>query len=414
VYHQFSGSHSVSVDGSRVFFEAVSGSDCGEARELYMRVKGVQGMETVKIGPYRFQGANAQGTRLLVEDRNGGLMGYDVATSETQAQSADEIASEQELSLLGLGLITEAGETTAFYHPRYEYLDGEIAGVPAGGPGGEGVEPATLGDRTFQVFRYDSVERVVECVSCASSSDPEPARNAFLDGLQGRPSLNGGLPDYSPVSGDGRFAFFTTPAALVPGDVDGEVSINSLEEYMQAGATTSPSSDVYEWRALGVDGCVRLAGCLSLITDGRGGYLNLLLGTAHDGRDVFVYTRSKLLPQDNDTSGDLYDVRVGGGFPAPPGRPVECEGDACSSPPLPPLDVSPSSMTFSGEGNVVVPSSSVGKATVKAKKAKRVKRGRRGRRVRRRGRRSVAGRAGGVRGGGRGRGVWVLGVRRVG
>ena len=63
------------------------------------------------------------------------------------------------------------------------------------------------------------------------------------------------------------------------------------------GGTTSPSSDVYEWRKDGVDGCGQLQGCLALITDGRGGFYNLLLGIGDEGRDVFIYTHSQLLPQ---------------------------------------------------------------------------------------------------------------------
>ena len=41
----------------------------------------------------------------------------------------------------------------------------------------------------------------------------------------------------------------------------------------------SPSSDTYEWRKNGVDGCARIEGCVSLITGGTGGYRNELLGT---------------------------------------------------------------------------------------------------------------------------------------
>jgi len=81
----------------------------------------------------------------------------------------------------------------------------------------------------------------------------------------------------------------------------------------------------------------------------------LLLGSADEGRDVFIYTRSKLLPQDVDTSGDVYDVRINGGFPPAPPAPLECEGDACSSPPPSPLDPTPSSFTFSGVGNLLAP-----------------------------------------------------------
>ena len=88
-------------------------------------------------------------------------------------------------------------------------------------------------------------------------------------------------------------------------------------EYVDIGQTTSPSSDIYEWRADGVHGCAQLNGCMALITAGHGGYQSLLLGSADEGEDVFIYTHEKLVPQDQDTSGNIYDVRVGWRLPAP-------------------------------------------------------------------------------------------------
>ena len=81
----------------------------------------------------------------------------------------------------------------------------------------------------------------------------------------------------------------------------------------------------------------------------------MLLGTTLSGRDVFFGTRESLVAQDQDSAGDVYDARVGGGFPPPPPSTVECEGDACSTPPSAPVDVTPSSFTFAGAGNIVQP-----------------------------------------------------------
>jgi hypothetical protein len=264
-----------------------------------------------------------------------------------------------------------------------------------------------------QVYRYDSSENVVLCVSCASSFDPEPKQSSFLGGIQGLPSVSGGLPDYTSVSRNGDFAFFTTTAALVPQDVDGEIPAERLNEdhggagleFVNDGGYASPSTDVYEWRGVGVDGCVGFGGCLALITDGRGGFLNLLLGSADEGSDVFVYTRSKLLSQDNDTSGDVYDVRVDGGFAGPAPPPVECEGDACSTPPSAPNDVTPSSLGFTGNGNVpptpkVKPKKQKAKKMVRKrarKKAGKIKGRVKGKGVRKRDSGGVVVRGGGVR-----------------
>ena len=65
----------------------------------------------------------------------------------------------------------------------------------------------------------------MECVSCASSFDPEPRLSAFLNGSDGKPQINGAMPLDVSISGNGDYAFFTTPAALVPEDNDGEIGI---------------------------------------------------------------------------------------------------------------------------------------------------------------------------------------------
>jgi hypothetical protein len=72
------------------------------------------------------------------------------------------------------------------------------------------------------------------------------------------------------------------------------------------------------------------------------------------GDDVFFLTSDRLVPLDTDTGLDVYDARVGGGFPAEPlsGPPV-CEGDACQgAPPAPPVFGTPGSATFEGPGNL--------------------------------------------------------------
>ena len=67
---------------------------------------------------------------------------------------------------------------------------------------------------------------------------------------------------------------------------------------------------------------------------------------------MILNTADSLLPQALDNGeGDLYDVRVGGGF-APPSTPLPCQGETCK-PPLssPPPDQTPGSLSFDGPGN---------------------------------------------------------------
>ena len=406
-----SSPHSISADGSLVFFEAVPGNKCGvneEAPDLYMRVNG---SETVDIGEYRFLAANAEGSKLLLQSETGAKA---VVLYDTGSQTSTPLPELAGIELTDAQLAVSADMSTAYFagagglyrydinngkleylfaaNPppaigsqgsdlglavsadgRYIYFRGSVGGLPGDGTleqGGNSHEEAA------QVYRYDNDERVVECVSCASSYDREPDQPAFLNGSNGKPQIRGSVTLDTSIAGNGDYAFFTTPAALVPQDIDGEIGIEGNErsgglkngEYPDVSGTTSPSSDIYEWRANGVGGCMQLDGCLALITNGRGGYKSLLLGSADEGRDVFIYTREKLVPQDNDTAGDIYDARVEGGFPPPPPRPTECEADACSSPPSAPNDATPASLTFTGAGNVLPVITPAGKPAVKVKK----------------------------------------------
>ncbi len=399
--HQSSGPDTVSVGGQGVFFEGVPSKVCSEPSHLYVREGASE--KTLDLGAARFLGANRSGSEVLLEKVSGGI--HEIFLYDTQTAGETHLLSTQ--SALGELHVAAGMKLTALYFSSKEVLTPEapaiggkdepqvnlyrydivtqnlqflfqatqaennplIDAVTADGryfyfgartlvgvPGGGNLEQGkSKGLPSSQLYRYDNAESVVECMSCASSFDPAPKNEAVIDGVQGLPDANGGLPSYTAVSANGDYAFFTTTAALLPSDVDGEIPYEEGigGEYATLGRS-SPSSDVYEWRREGLNGCAQAQGCLALITSGRGGYLNLLLGSADEGRDVYVYTRSQLVPQDSDTAGDIYDVRVGGGMPPPPARPVECEGDACSAPPGAPNDATPSSLTFQGVGNALV------------------------------------------------------------
>jgi hypothetical protein len=82
------------------------------------------------------------------------------------------------------------------------------------------------------------------------------------------------------------------------------------------------------------------------------------------GSDVFILTSQQLLPQDGDTSPDLYDARVGGGFPASV-QAAPCVGDACrpgvAAAPPPPLAAT---VAFFGPGNASSSATPAGGARV--------------------------------------------------
>jgi hypothetical protein len=375
----------VSYDGSHVFFEAAPGKDCSEAKHLYVRVNGgSENAETIDLGPYVFVRANREGTEALLEKREGanpGLYLYRSGSApqflpssgvlvETGASPLQSFTVSEDLSTVyirvgqantastqaiyrydvpagRLSFLTqiEAGPRTYYASSpdgRYFYFDAEtVAGLPGGGQELEQPHAGHHG-HTSQVYRYDSAEASIQCMSCASSFDPEPKLSALFTEGEER----------TVASTDGDYVFFDTPAALLASDVDGEVAPEGLKAFggEHGSQNYSVSSDVYEWRREGVGGCAHVQGCLALITTGNGGFLNILLGTTSTGDDVFFATKESLLPSDNDTALDIYDARVNGGFPEP-ARPVECAGDSCSTPFAPPSEVTPSSATFQGAGN---------------------------------------------------------------
>jgi hypothetical protein len=194
-----------------------------------------------------------------------------------------------------------------------------------------------------ELYRYDSEQPLSEgqpgvppnpvCVSCTPSGVP-PVSNARFT----RSDLRGGaavvvtaMPD------DGSQAFFDTADALVPQDTNGAL-------------------DVYEWQVPGRDGCAAANGCLRLISSGKDPVASFFLGASPDGKNVFLGTHARLVPQDTDTMGDLYDARVcsaGDSCIKPPaGGTGVCEGDACAPVvPAPPFTPA-ATQTTTGAGNV--------------------------------------------------------------
>jgi len=358
---EVSSVNAVSKDGSHVFFEAIPGTNCGEPSHLYMRLDGT---ETRDLGAYTFRGANPEGTKLFLSKGN---CNPSCGAVEFFSYDTEKETLKHLFNVGGIGyssrVLSENGNVFYFNnYNRYEistetmtfvdyaaYNGGGYGGYysspngndlyfssegVAGVPGGEGV----------QSYRYDAAENLIQCMSCASSFNPAPRLgNQIMEGDSaslGKPSPLG-----MPASANGNFAFFSAQSELVSNDIDGEIS-----ETLGGNATT-PSSDVYEWRRNGVDGCADIQGCLALITNGIDGRKNEFLGTTPSGRDVFIATHSQLVPTDTDNSGDLYDARIGGGFPPPPPPAVQCEGDACHNPPNPPNPPNLSSSTYHGPGN---------------------------------------------------------------
>jgi Tol biopolymer transport system component len=122
---------------------------------------------------------------------------------------------------------------------------------------------------------------------------------------------------------------------------------------------TNGKQDVYEFEREGSGSCTSLSptfnssssGCLYLISPGSSGDDSYFLDASVDGRDVFISTRQRLLPADEDERYDVYDARIGGGFASPPPPPPACAGEACRPAEAAPSSSYPASAGFTGDGN---------------------------------------------------------------
>src|SRR5262249_45922947 len=79
---------------------------------------------------------------------------------------------------------------------------------------------------------------------------------------------------------------------------------------------TNGVEDAYEYDAL--------TGQVHLLSSGTGEYPSWFLDASADGSDAFIITAQPLLGWDHDQAYDLYDVRIGGGFPEPPAQTGPC------------------------------------------------------------------------------------------
>jgi hypothetical protein len=124
------------------------------------------------------------------------------------------------------------------------------------------------------------------------------------------------------LSADGAWAFFSSTSALTP----------------DAGANGRVK--IYAWHD----------GQLSLVSaPGEAARNAALLGTSTSGRDLFFVTFDSLVPDDVDGDrSDLYDARLGGGFPAAPAEP--CSDNACDGP-APPAIVPPPTSAPHADGD---------------------------------------------------------------
>ena len=210
-------------------------------------------------------------------------------------------------------------------------------------PTGYDNRDANSGEAAQEVYLYDAVEKRLRCVSC-NQTGARPIGQE-LDGpnvfyaaarLQGWELL---LHAPRVLSDDGTRVFFESFEALVPRDTNG-------------------TWDVYQWEEAGKGTCNAASetfsdasgGCVDLISAGTSSAKSTFLDADPSGDNAFFSTQTSLVGADYGLN-DVYVARVGGGFPEPLVR-APCQGEACQSPRPPPSEVTPSTETSSGPGNV--------------------------------------------------------------
>jgi hypothetical protein len=332
-------SGTISADGSRIYWSDPATGD------LYLRESG----HTELVGEGSFQAASSDGSVAFYTSA-AHLYRYDTATSlsidltpaggvqgvlGTSADgsyvyylSADglflrhgatptKIAAGADSSdyppTTGTARVSADGTHLAFVatQPLPDYDNTEANAVACG-------NPATGGDRCSEVYLYGAAANALACASCKAKGRL-PLGPSTIPGAVANGSVPGVTDSYKPrvLSDDGRRLFFDSRDALVASDTNGDW-------------------DVYEWEVRGNGSCTASAGCVALISSGRAAGGASFVDASSDGSDAFFLTDGSLVGSDPG-SVDLYDARVGGGFPEPT-EPIACNGDACQSLPSAPVD----------------------------------------------------------------------------
>jgi hypothetical protein len=284
------------------------------------------------------------------------LYGYDTVTREIKFVAA--ISVEQTSATESQDWKRNAQTT-----PDGRYLVFSVANVQLAGDLNK--KGATVGDA---VYRYDFQTGELTWVSHSALPTSEATyegKNAFIAPLSGTwIGADANVDDWNraitgcPTKGE-RSESEELEFKCPEGTYDGEYIIFVTPERLQAGDINN-ERDVYEWHC--ASPCTG-EGTVSMISDGHDpqGVRSIKSeaeeGTATmsaSGSDIFFATHTRLVGQDTDVLRDVYDARVGGGFPAPAAGPA-CLGEACQPQSSPPSFGPATSSLFTAGGNLTPP-----------------------------------------------------------
>lgn len=327
-----------SADGSRAFFttdESLLPADADSAPDLYM-----------------YERDAPSGSRLtLISTGSAGIDGYveTVVGASPDGQyvyfvcDGQLIAGEPPVDIMGLyvwhdgqlrfiGKFQSIGEADA-NGPRNIWSFIDTARPSRITPDGRYLLFVTISDAGFvgrggfggydqaghrELYLYDAATGKLVCASC-NPSGRAATTNALIAVRDNAATSQNTSDSAQALTDDGRRVFFNTAEALVPDDTNGRPDAYEYDV---------PSETVH------------------LLSSGRSTAPSYVIDATPSGDDVFIVTRDRLVGWDVDDSYDLYDARVGGGFPDPPAPTPGCAGEGCHGQSTP----APSSDAFAVQG----------------------------------------------------------------
>jgi hypothetical protein len=169
-----------------------------------------------------------------------------------------------------------------------------------------------------EVFLWNAAAGLT-CISCNPTNE-RPAGPSTISGAYANGQAPGSTDSYKPrnLSASQNRVFFDSEDSLVAPD-------------------SNKGSDAYQWEGQGTSTCSRLGGCLALLSSGTDPVGASFLDASESGVDAYIRTFSSLDEARDPGSADVYDARIGGGFPVPTAS-IPCKGDACVPLPQGPED----------------------------------------------------------------------------
>jgi hypothetical protein len=377
-------SDTVSLDGSNVVFHSPSAGanseDCpGESEKYYLREDNGQLDATTVELPGRYITRTTDQKKLFLGNENN-LYEYEISSGQTTMVGTN--GGLLGFSADGSRVYTSPGKFSGGDLSFYEDGTIKLTQIPAAGVMGANFlipsrsarnRPAVSldGSRLVfadsenltsydskhhnEVYMYEGPNESIVCLSCnpdgsAPQQDSEllAGENAGEGGTETVVPGNLDAPEnsftpamYPAVSNDDEHVFFDSKEGLVPQDTNG---LEDVYEWEQAGAGTCGTSNTNYSAVSG--------GCVYLLSSGTGSNGSWIAGASEDGSSVFIVSNDSLTPQVIEASQQVYDARIGGGFPYV--APVYgCDSGQCQGPqtPAPSLLAPPPSATFVGLGN---------------------------------------------------------------